>query len=304
MVTVTAVEVGRYMPGSPDWHAARLQGIGASEIAAIIGLSPWESAWSLWHRKAGIVGPPAEDDLMLAGTDFEPAIANRYAIRHPEVTVSTTGTWRSRERPWQLANPDRLINDRIPLEVKFSPYGDGWGDEDSGIVPIYYRCQLQWQIDVLDVDHGVLFAWVAGSYREYRLDRDDEDIALLRDAAARFWASLPSESNPDGDPPALDDSDQTLRIVREMAPGIEDREQVVPDALATEWRAARADLAQVERRKRLADTRLLFAMGTARRAVLADDTRVAIRVNGPFGIHLRETKPPKTAKTVKDAIAS
>jgi putative phage-type endonuclease len=302
---MSAVEVGRYEPGSPEWHAARLRGVGASEIAAVVGLSPWESAWSLWHRKAGLVGPAAETDLMLAGNDFEPAIADRYALRHPEETVTRTGSWRSTARPWQLANPDRLIDGHTPLEVKFSPFGDGWGEDGTDEIPIYYRCQVLWQMDVLDVDHGVLFAWVSGTYREYRLKRDGDavdDIALLRAAAETFWASLPTAENPDGTPPALDDSDHTLRVVREMAPGVEDREQIVPAALAADWRAARVDLDQAERRKRLLDTRLLFAMGTARRAVLADTTRVAIRVAMPFGIQLRETKPPKTTKTVKDAI--
>ena len=33
------------------WLAARREGIGASEISAVLGISPWESPFSLFWRK-------------------------------------------------------------------------------------------------------------------------------------------------------------------------------------------------------------------------------------------------------------
>ncbi|MDQ3578214.1 MAG: YqaJ viral recombinase family protein, partial [Actinomycetota bacterium] len=59
--------VGDFAPGSPEWHAARAQGLGGSEIAAVLGLSPWESRFSLWHRKTGTASPVVENDIMYWG---------------------------------------------------------------------------------------------------------------------------------------------------------------------------------------------------------------------------------------------
>ena len=47
--------LGWFEPGTSDWHAARANGIGGSEIAAVLGLSPYESRFSLWHRKKGLL---------------------------------------------------------------------------------------------------------------------------------------------------------------------------------------------------------------------------------------------------------
>ena len=55
--TPTGVLIGTFSPGSEEWLAARADGLGGSEVAAVLGLSPFESRFSLWHRKAGRVGP-------------------------------------------------------------------------------------------------------------------------------------------------------------------------------------------------------------------------------------------------------
>ena len=49
--------LGTYASGSPEWHAARNeQGvISGSEIGAILGLSPFKSAFTLWAEKVGLL---------------------------------------------------------------------------------------------------------------------------------------------------------------------------------------------------------------------------------------------------------
>ena len=44
-----------------EWLAARNSGIGASEISAVMGVSPWQTAYDLYEKKkAG----GAEDDVL------------------------------------------------------------------------------------------------------------------------------------------------------------------------------------------------------------------------------------------------
>ncbi|MBO0875327.1 MAG: YqaJ viral recombinase family protein [Pseudonocardia sp.] len=58
-----------------EWFAARRQGVTASEIAAILGLSPWDSAFAIYHRKMGVLDNQPDSDVLSLGRRLEPWIA-------------------------------------------------------------------------------------------------------------------------------------------------------------------------------------------------------------------------------------
>ena len=65
-------------PGNPKWHTLRRDGVTASEIAAVLGLSPWDSPFSLYWRK--INGWCADDPVdMSTGRRVEPVVADWWA---------------------------------------------------------------------------------------------------------------------------------------------------------------------------------------------------------------------------------
>lgn len=305
-----SMRLGTFEPGSETWHAARATRLGASEISAVLGLSPWESNFSLWHRKAGLIPPLDETDEMTWGRHLEAPIAARFVEQHPELTVQRTGTWVSRVRPWQLANPDRMVwtrpqhgpQQRIPLEVKWSPHGDGWGEPGTDEIPVYYRCQVLQQLDVLAAPYGILVALVGADYREYRIDYDPADIDLLRDAGEEFMASLPSELNPEGDRPDIDSTGHTYRTLKQLHPDIDGTEREIDRSLVTYYRVAMEFARRAGSLEQRAKSLMLDAMGTARRAV-CEEQRIAIRSPGRGdSIRLTETKPPKPAgRKVRDA---
>lgn len=306
MTRSAAEHVGTFDPGSPAWHAARAHGIGASEIAAVLGLSPWESEFSLWQRKAGRIGPPPESEEMTWGRYLEGPIACRFARSHPELRVVKTGTWRSRHRRWQLANPDRLAlgsgHGRIPVEVKWSPYGDGWGKSGTEDIPTYYRCQILQQLDVLGVPFGWMAALVGAEYREYQIWADTLDAAVMQARGERFWTSLPSKELPAGRPPDIDKSDHTFRAIKELHPEVNGRDVEVDFTVALGARSALAAAADAEDALQKVKNNLLTTMGDARRAVCSGET-VATRVASRGLIQLRLTKPPKpTGQKVTDAL--
>ncbi|WP_308006141.1 YqaJ viral recombinase family protein, partial [uncultured Porphyromonas sp.] len=45
-----------------DWLESRTEGIGASDIATIVGLNPYETPYSLWRRKLGL--DPAKEETL------------------------------------------------------------------------------------------------------------------------------------------------------------------------------------------------------------------------------------------------
>ena len=281
---MTAVLLGDHEPNSPEWHALRRSGIGASEIAAVVGLSPFESAFSLWHRKKGNIGGADPDNsLFLWGHLLEPVVANRFAAKHPEYAVTKCGTYAAEHSRWQLANVDRALFDsdeffaigmelpadhppRSILEIKTTRYGDGWGRAMTDEIPLHVRCQVMQQMDVLEVDYAWVAVLIGGNdYREYRIDYDGDDAKALRDAGAAFWESL----HPSDEPP-IDASHETYEAVRELHPDIDRNLDVeIPPAMFHEYLQAKENADTTADHLRQVKSQLLRTLGNARRALVA-----------------------------------
>src|SRR5215213_7291573 len=90
-------------PGSSEW----LRELTASKVAAVLGLSPWDSPFSLWYAMATGVDLQRPTAAMERGHYLEPAICAWLADRF-ELATRPGGCWRNHERPWQVASPDRL----------------------------------------------------------------------------------------------------------------------------------------------------------------------------------------------------
>jgi putative phage-type endonuclease len=289
----SACLLGNYEAGSPDWFAAREGRLGASEIAAVLGLSKWQSPFSLWHLKSGNIAPEADNREMEWGRDLEALIARRFARNHPEWRLSRCGLYANRERSWQVAQPDRVIHygqrRLAALEVKTDRNAEEWGVQGTDEIPIYYLCQARWQLDTFGWDRCHVAVLIAGSdYREYLVEHDHADAKLMRDEALRFLAIVA-----DGVPPDIDSHEVTYRAVRELHPDIDGTEVEVDPELAAAYEAACTGLTEAEDLKRLTTSRLADVMGNARRAI-CNEKRVAVRVPGKNGSppHLR---PARTA---------
>lgn len=226
---ITQAELlGVFEPGSPAWHAAREDGVGGSEIAAILGISPWESEFSLWHRKRKLVPARQANTEMDAGRRLESVICDVFEERHPEYRLQRTpGTFRNRERPWQIANPDGLLFGRtdssgVPsalFEAKFALNAEKWGPEETGFVPLYYVAQARHYIDTFGVRRCFLMVFIGstGEFREYEITADPEDARLMRAEAERFMRQVRENIRP-----KIDGHEQTLKTVKQMPDGMVD----------------------------------------------------------------------------------
>ncbi len=115
-----AILAGHAPDHTPEWHDLRSRGIGGSEVAAILGLSPWQSQFSLWHSKrAGWATEP--NDEMRWGTALEPALIRWWYDTHPGSRPYGVrgGSYRHRSASWRLANPDDVA--RLPDGVLAGP---------------------------------------------------------------------------------------------------------------------------------------------------------------------------------------
>ena len=265
------VVLGHFEPGSDDWHAARAAGIGGSEIAAVLGLSPHESRFSLWHRKQGLIAPVEETEEMYWGKEHEPAICRRFARNHPELNITLAPTYAHPDRPWQIANPDRHAGPDL-LEAKTSRDAEGWGEEGTAQIPVHYRAQCLHYMDVTGARRCWVAVLIAGSeYREYVVDYDEDEARILREAGARFMDDLAR-----GNRPPIDGHNATYQTVRELPDGLDDIDVEIETALRDRFHAAQDAYWLAEEELTACKAELLDHIGTGRRAV-CERERVATR---------------------------
>ena len=200
-----------------EWLAARqIQGIGASEAAAIVGLSPWMSKNELWYIKTGkkIAKDLSGNAAVEQGIRMEGAIRTVFAARHPEFQVEhhAYDILYQTERPWLFATLDGEITEsfadssvkKYPLEIKTStPRGKAdWDKWSDGKIPDNYYIQILHQMLATGWDGAYLTAFLYGkediTIREYEFWRKDceADLNWLLKEETAFQESVVSGQKP------------------------------------------------------------------------------------------------------------
>lgn len=182
---------------SPEWHEQRRRGVGASDVAAILGLSPWTTPLAVYEQKMGVPNQ-IDENLAWFGHALEPVIADWVAAKHPEVGPIFDGfSARSLQWPWLTAAPDRTSSwpgtlspqgaELHPVEIKTSS-AFSRGTWEAG-VPLYYAAQVQAQMAVLGAPRGWLAVLHGGNDPElYPIERDEEFIQdELVPRTRAFW---------------------------------------------------------------------------------------------------------------------
>jgi len=282
MSAVELLAPGEAGPDNPAWHKLRRDGVTASEIAAVLGISPWDSPFSLYWQKVN--GWATDDnDLMSTGRRVEPVVADWWAetVGGDVMYARPAGLYAHPERSWQLATPDRLVWQFIRpgvgrlisvLECKWTGSWDGWGDAGTDDIPVYYRAQVLWQIDVLGVNEGHLAVLGPGGFRAYGpIRRDEQDLTVMREAARRFLDRLAASDAPD-----VDEHSATLATLKRLHPDLVDAEAEISPATAAGYRRARALKSAAERLCARFEARLRAEMG-ANRVAMHDGSKVASR---------------------------
>lgn len=185
------------------WLQIRKQGVGGSDVAAIMGLSHYRSAYSVWAEKRGLYEPDDISDVPAVhwGNVLEPVVGAEYAATHPDRKIKrVNAVCRSLSRPWAQASLDYEVEDPNlgwgVLEIKTAG-GRRAGDWEDG-VPVYYLTQVTHYLSVLDRPFADVAVLIGGNdYREYRIMRDPEDEAAVVAAVDGFWQSVESGTAPD-----------------------------------------------------------------------------------------------------------
>jgi putative phage-type endonuclease len=279
-----AVLLGDFANGSPEWHSLRNEpgAVGGSDIAAIAGLSTWESAITKWAKKTGQIPDEVEPNMsMKLGTKLEAPILELFADEHPELEIYETGTWANKMYDWARANLDGLYKDADGnwgiIEVKFSR--DYW----SG-VPQSYRAQVLWYMKVFGIRRAKLVALAGSSYMEFDIEWDEFEANTLWESALRFRQACLDLKMPD-----WDGSNSTLETIRAMSPNIEDGEADL-DELGVHYFNAVNDAEKANKLMTDLKARVIKAMEGKKRGIIYGEHLLSLRSRAGGAPYLHHEK--------------
>ena len=246
----------------------RRTGIGGSDAGAILGVSPWGSALSVWEEKRGIRqddwDPP---ERVIWGSRLERAILDGYAEDY-NVNVKRTGRKhrRSKRYPFVVGHPDGETDDRL-LEVKTTAHqGEEWGLDGSEDVPAHYYAQVQHYMVLTEHERADMVVLVGGrEMHRYTIPANPafQDAMLAEEAA--LWQKVI-----DGTPPDPDGSESAGRALRRMFPMAIPEEIVATPAMAQaadDYLAAKRVRDEAEASMRQATQMMQSFMGSRERLV-------------------------------------
>ncbi len=207
---------------SPEWFAARSHSIGASEIAAAAGLSPYQTPLELYKRKRGEIPPIEDNPAMRMGRLLEPVVKAEF-LRETGLTFADPNPpmYRHGEYACLSATPDAVVDDMTLFEAKTSSWrmkGE-WGEEGTDDGPIQYVCQCQMQMAVMNASVAHLAVLFDGAHlKRFEVLRNDELISILISAGLELWQRIQDGDEPD---PNWEHS-TTPKLIKQIHGSIED----------------------------------------------------------------------------------
>lgn len=274
-------------PGSREW----LSKVTASKAAAILGASPYESPYSMWHLMKGLVDKPPQTVEQGRGHYLEPSVLAWWRDQHPEYPEVTDHPHLTRpDYPWAAATPDLAATgpDTVLVEAKTAADANDWekwGTPGTDEIPVHYLTQCYFALALSGAARA--YVPVLGpylSFTEFVVEADEGIQSALLDQCETFYHSLHGDT-----PPPLDDHTATLATLKRRHPDIDQGETVEIDTeTAVEWIAAKGALKAAEARERLRRAHVMEAMGPAQ-YLTANGVRVARRQASGKGVALYAT---------------
>ena len=247
------------------WLEERARGIGASEAGTILGLNPYDSAYSLWLRKTGQIPAQEETLAMKLGHLMEPVLHRLYEDQTGRTLVDP-GEYQifsHADYPWLRCTPDRLVTfedgEQGAVEMKTASINMAkeWSE---GEAPLAYQAQLQIQLACLGLMRGEIAGLIGNSdFLILPYDRNDEFLDAIIPVLHAFWECCQSRTAPE-----VDGSESTAQAIAKLHP-LDNGETVeLSGDLAMDihaWQQCQADAKALEEKIALHKNRIKAALG-------------------------------------------
>ncbi len=243
-----------------EWLNYRRQGIGGSDAAAVLGVSPFTTLRDLYYDKRGIVSAIEDESNWVQleiGHLLEDLVARIFSKKTGYRIFQIKKMFQHSVHTFMLADLDYFIElpdgKKAILEIKTTNYNakDKWWNGREEIVPLNYLLQGKHYMAVMDIDH-VFYCCLYGNSEdeviirqiERDLEYESELIALEED----FWFNHVLAEIP---PPYIEDGELVAESVRRHSGNAN---QSVPEVyLGTSFAGAFARYLTLQEEKRIID---------------------------------------------------
>ena len=212
-----------------EWLTLRRRGIGASEIAGVMRMSPWQSPLSIYTDKAENISDYEETLAMELGKALEGFLKDKFVkwlkkMEVNDVTFLPPAIYQSIGWPFLLATPDGIFNHPegargVELKTASEYKRAEWADDE---VPDAYYLQCQQCMAVTGIDVWYL-AYLIGNrkFDVVKIPRNEGVIERIVEAGAEFWHEHVEKRIPPA-PGGLGIDTQVLRTLYPEGEGVID----------------------------------------------------------------------------------
>lgn len=257
------------------WLEARRSAVGASDVPAVLNLSPYKSRYALWLEKAGLVSEEwTPSEAVTWGLRLEASILEGYAADSGRSLVSRQKKhhiYRAAKAKCLAASPDAIQRngtDRGPGVVQVKNVGAHNRPDWSNGPPLHVQVQVQQELLCTGLEWGTIVALFGGSeLRYWDVERHAGAQERIVAEGLAFWRLVETK-----EPPAIDSSNVTAEtLARQFPRAIEGTAVELPEA-ADLWdrklQQAKRIIDRAETAKRHYESQLKAALGDAETGLL------------------------------------
>jgi putative phage-type endonuclease len=180
-----------------EWLEWRRKGIGGSDVAAVLNLSPYRTARDLYYDKIGVAPRIEEEDKSITfeiGHLLEDVVAQIFAKKTGLTVYEDHTMYQHPLFPFLIADVDRFVllpdGKKGLLECKTSHYNNMKTTWLNGAVPRYYELQVKHYLSVMNLDTAYIACLFSNNENDFvwaRIDRDleEEESTILQ--LQQFW---------------------------------------------------------------------------------------------------------------------
>lgn len=275
-----------------DWYELRAKRIGGSDIGAIIGVNPYKSIVDVYVDKtegSNFKG----NELTHWGHMLEGTILKEFSNKHKELIVYEVPY--SVVNDFLIANLDGVLKDKETgdygvLEIKTTSL---WNKKDweDDVIPQYYYAQVQHYLMLTGYKFAYIAVLIGGQqYKEFKIERSEEDINLIRNKATEFY----QENLLKKIPPIPDGSDAYMNYLKQKALEIENNEvRELP-----EFEEIAIRIKELARQKKLIEDEDKLLKEKILHKMIEEKTLKAVAGKHKFNINERKT--PDIEKMAKE----
>lgn len=197
-----------------EWKELRSHYIGGSDAAAVVGLNPFSSPYSLWAEKTGRI-PGFEGNLATeVGTYLEEFVAQKFAAETGKKVRRANQSFLNSDYPWAIANIDRdIVGEDAGLEIKTTSELN-LKKFAGGEYPANYYAQMVHYLAITGKQRWYLAVLIGNrEFKWFVLERDEDEIAALMEAEKDFWRHVETDT-----PPAADGMQATGEAIKTIYP--------------------------------------------------------------------------------------